>query len=137
MIVSRVDLPGYNEGDSQTKMSYDISLHDPITKDDLLLDDPHFIRGGTYCVGGTRELHLNITWNYAPHFQKVLGPKGIRVLYGMTGAESICVIWAAMTLLQDDIDPDYWTSTEGNAKAALAGLLAFAQLRPDGIWNGD
>ena len=27
--------------------------------------------------------------------------------------------------------------TEGNAKKALAQLLAFTQMRPDGIWNGD
>ena len=118
-------------------MSYDISLHDPITKDVLLLDDPHQIRGGTYCVGGTSELHLSVTYNYCAIYQKVLGPKGICVLYGMTGAESIPILKTAMTLLQDDVDPDYWKPTEGNAKAALAGLLAFAQLRPDGIWNGD
>ena len=26
-------------------------------------------------------------------------------------------------------------STEGNAKRALCGLLAFAQMRPDGVWR--
>jgi hypothetical protein len=55
----------------------------------------------------------------------------------MTGAESIPVLKAAMDKLGDDVDPDYWTPTEGNAKRALAGLLALAQLRPDGVWDGD
>lgn len=37
----------------------------------------------------------------------------------------------------DDVDDNYWEPTEGNAKRALAGLLAFAQMRPDGVWAGD
>ena len=32
---------------------------------------------------------------------------------------------------------DYWHATEGNAKRALYGLLAFAKMRPDGVWDGD
>ena len=44
-------------------MSYDIHLNDPVTKQTLELDDPHFMRGGTYVVGGTKELCLNITYN--------------------------------------------------------------------------
>jgi hypothetical protein len=47
------------------------------------------------------------------------------------------VLKAAMEQLGDDVDPDYWKATEGNAKRALAQLLAFAQLRPDGVWDGD
>lgn len=57
--------------------------------------------------------------------------------HGMTGAESIPVIKAAMEQLDDDVSGNYWEATEGNAKKALAGLLAFAQMRPDGIWKGD
>ena len=55
----------------------------------------------------------------------------------MTGAESIPVIKAAIEKLGNDIDPDYWKPTEGNAKKALYGLLALAQIRPDGVWDGD
>ena len=40
-------------------------------------------------------------------------------------------------MLGDDVDDDYWKPTEGNAKRALYGLLAMAQMRPDGVWGGD
>lgn len=118
-------------------MSYDISLVDPITRDALVVETPHQIRGGTYAMNGTTEAWLNITWNYAPFYYKVFGEKGIRTIYGMTGAESIPVIKAAIAKLGDDVHPDYWEPTEGNAKKALHGLLALAQMRPDGVWDGD
>lgn len=118
-------------------MGYDISLRDPVTGETLEASAPHQIRGGTYAVGGTTELWLSVTYNYAEHFYRVLGEEGIRSIYGKTGAESIPMLQAAMAQLGDDVDPDYWKSTEGNAKRSLAGLLAFAQLRPDGVWNGD
>ena len=118
-------------------MSYDISLVDPVTRETLLVESPHHIRGGMYAIGGTTEAWLNITWNYSKFYYRVFGEKGIRTIYGMTGAESIPVIKAAMDKLGDDVDPDYWEPTEGNAKRALAGLLALAQMRPDGIWDGD
>lgn len=119
-------------------MSYDISLRDPVTKEVLEVESPHQIRGGMYCVGGTTEAWLNVTYNYGAHFRRVFGDKkGIRTIYGMTGAESIPVLKAAMDQLGDDVDPNYWEATEGNAKRALAGLLALAQMRPDGVWDGD
>ena len=43
----------------------------------------------------------------------------------------------AAAALGDDIDPDYWTPTEGNAKRPLLQLIAMAKMRPDGIWDGD
>nr|DAE13757.1 MAG TPA: hypothetical protein [Siphoviridae sp. ctQqU1] len=44
----------------------------------------------------------------------------------------------AISALGDDVDDsDYWRATEGNAKRALCGLLAFAKMRPDGVWDGD
>ena len=118
-------------------MSYDISLHDPVTREVTELDEPHDMRGGTYCAGGTDELWLNVTYNYAPHFERVLGERGIRAIYGMTGAESIPVLEAAAARLADDASDDYWDATEGNAKRALLQLAAMARLRPDGIWDGD
>ena len=118
-------------------MSYDIDLKDPITKETLEFDSAHQIKGGTYAIGGTTEASLNITYNYANQFSKVLGDKGIRSIYGMTGAESIPVLKKAISRLKDDIDDDYWKSTEGNAKRSLLGLVALAEMRPDGIWDGD
>lgn len=118
-------------------MSYDIYLVDPITKETLHLEQPHHMTGGTYAVGGTTRLHLNITYNYAQHFDRVFGDEGIRTIYGLSGAESISLLRKAIDSLGDSVDPDYWKPTEGNAKASLLQLLAMAQLRPDGVWSGD
>ena len=52
-------------------------------------------------------------------------------------AESIPAFEKAIEQLGNDTSEDYWKSTEGNAKKALCGLLAFAKLRPDGVWSGD
>jgi len=122
-------------------MSYDIDLCDPVTGKVLQLDAPHHMRGGTYCVGGTTDAHLNVTYNYGGHFRRVIQGSGkeggIRSLYGMSGAQSLPVLDSAIAQLGDDVDSDYWKPTEGNAKAALLQLRALAQMRPDGIWSGD
>lgn len=134
-------------------MSYDISLRDPVTKAVLELDEPHQMKGGTYALGGTKLAMLNVTYNYARHFERVFGGEqptsafdmifggtrqsGIRSIYGKTGAESIPLLDAAIAKLGDDVDPDYWKPTEGNAKTALFHLRALATLRPDGVWDGD
>ena len=118
-------------------MSYDISLRDPVTHKTLETDAKHEIHGGMYCYGGTTELWLNVTYNYADHFYRVFGEDGIRSIYGMTGAESIPILEKAISQLSDDVSDNYWDATEGNAKKALCGLLAFAKLRPDGVWTGD
>jgi len=34
-------------------------------------------------------------------------------------------------------DPNYWEPTAGNAIRPLHQLIAMAQLRPDGVWDGD
>lgn len=118
-------------------MSYDISLVDAVTGEELSLDWTHEMRGGTYQVGGTRRCWLNVTYNYAPFFRQVLGEKGIRTIYGMTGAESVPVLDDAISRLTDDVSDDYWEPCEGNAKRALIQLRELARLRPDGVWDGD
>ncbi|MEG2252933.1 MAG: hypothetical protein RSC98_07815 [Clostridia bacterium] len=118
-------------------MSYGIRLQDPVTKETILFDEPHDMRGGTYAIGGTREAWLNITYNYTVHYLIVLGERGIRTIYGMTGAESIPVLQAAADKLGDDVTKNYWDKTEGNAKRPLFQLIAMAQMRPDGVWDGD
>lgn len=120
-------------------MSYDIDLCDPLTGSAIELDTPHHMRGGTYQVGGCPELSLNVTYNYGKFYyeDRCFGEKGIRTIYGMTGAESLPVLERAISALGDDVDDDYWKPTEGNAKAALLQLLAMAKMRPDGVWNGD
>lgn len=118
-------------------MSYDIRLKDRVTGDTVKLDFPHQIRGGMYAIGGTNEAWLNVTYNYGDIFRQVFGEDGIRSIYGKSGAESIPMLQKAISVLKDDATNDYWEATEGNAKKALYGLLAFAQLRPDGVWDGD
>ncbi len=118
-------------------MSYDIDLKDPVSKETIHFDTIHHMRGGTYAMGGTTEASLNITYNYSKHYYRVFGEKGIRTIYGMTGAESIPVLQRAAEQLGDDVDEDYWSPTEGNAKRPLFQLIAMAQLRPDGVWDGD
>lgn len=118
-------------------MSYDIDLLDPLTGKTLQIERPHHMRGGTYQLGGSTELSLNVTYNYSRHYRSVLGDNGIRSIYGLTGAESIPILQRAADALGDDVDADYWKATEGNAKRALLQLIAIAQMRPDGLWNGD
>lgn len=135
-------------------MSYDITLCDPATMEPLLTDSPHMMRGGTYAIGGTTEMWLNITWNYGRWYREwyAFGENGIRAIYGMTGAESIPVLKKAIDGLQaakeeltqeeiqDFIDHEvtgYWIPTKSNAIKPLYQLLAMAQMRPDGVWAGD
>lgn len=117
-------------------MSYDIDLTDPVSGEILHASSKHEMAGGTYALGGTTELSLNVTYNYYPHFTRI-GVSGIRSIYGMTGADSIPVLQKVVDALGNDVVDDYWLATEGNAKRALLQLIAMAKLRPDGIWKGD
>lgn len=117
-------------------MSYDVYLAD-IDGEPIYLDEPHDQRGGTYELGGTREAWLNVTYNYGPILRRVLGPDGIRTLYGRRGIESIPLLINAIEMLDDDVSEDYWEATEGNVRVALSGLLFLAQRAPQGIWKGD
>jgi len=119
-------------------MSYDIQLVDPVSKETLLLDNVHDMKGGTYALGGTAEAWLNITYNYAKYFYDHIDEEdGIRSIYGKTGFDSIPILEKAIAKLGNDVDDDYWKPTEGNAKKSLLQLVALAKLRPDGVWDGD
>lgn len=118
-------------------MSYDIKLKHPVTGKTLKADKAHHMKGGTFVLGGTEEMWLNVTYNYGSIFRRVLGPEGIRTIYGMTGAQAIPLLNEAASKLGNDVNDDYWEPTEGNAKAALLSLAAMAQMRPDGVFDGD
>lgn len=139
-------------------MSYDVNLLDPITKKVIEINDAHFIRGGTYRLGGSTELSLNITWNYGSILRQVLHPDfshftpkeqeerknlfgweetGIRSLYGMTALEATPILKDAVNKLADDVSENYWEATEGNVKRALNNLLTLCKMRPDAIIEGD
>ena len=49
-------------------MSYDITITDQ-QGEPLYTDQPHHLYGGTFCLD-TTELHLNITYNYAPFYYR-------------------------------------------------------------------
>ena len=126
-------------------MSYDINLLDPITKKVIEINDAHFMRGGTYQMGGSTELSLNMTYNYSEILHKVIQPKstpseykaGIRSLYGVTALEATPILEVAISTLKDDVVDDYWQPTEGNVKQALNNLLTMCKMRPDAIIDGD
>ena len=119
-------------------MSYDLGLKDPVSGDWCYLNTPHFMQGGTFCRSGEHTATINITYNYCHHFRVAMENKnGIRALYGMTGAKSISILKDAISKLKNDVSDDYWEATEGNAKRALLQCLALAEMRPDGIWDGD
>lgn len=117
-------------------MGYDVSLRDPVTHETLEVGSRHFMEGGTYAVGGTGELWLSVTYNYAPFYGRAFDAEGgLRSIGGMTGADSIPVLEAAADRLGNDASGDYWEPTEGNAKRPLLQLAAMAKMRPDGVWD--
>lgn len=140
-------------------MSYDITLKDPVTHEIIEFDEPHQMKGGMYAIGGTREAWLNITYNYANYYydategdDRFFGklwydePKnlGIRGIYGKTGAESIPMLKDMVERIKPMPDEEcpadckgYWKPTAENAVRPLHYLIAMAQMRPDGIWDGD
>ena len=120
-------------------MSWDISLTDTVTGEVLHSDSPHMMRGGTFMLGGTTELWLNITYNYGKIYcrDSVFGKDDIETIFGKTGLESIPLLEKAINALGDDVSKNYWKATEGNAKRPLVQLLTMAKMRPDGIWKGE
>jgi len=119
-------------------MSYDIELYHPGTRETVEVKEKHQLKGGTYAVGGTNRLELNITYNYSSYFYDVMGKEGIRTIYGMTAYDSIPVLENAIEQLDGDVSDDYWEPSEGNAKKALCDLLTMAKMAPkESIWGGD
>lgn len=116
-------------------MSYDLDLVDKDTGRTIILDHKHDLRGGTYVMGGTREATLNVTYNYSNILYRIFPEKGIRILEGLSGRESIPFLSSGILELKTDYDEDYWKPTEGNVRLALEDLRKLAELAPDGIWR--
>jgi hypothetical protein len=83
------------------------------------------------------HINFGITYNYANIYYRVFGKKGIRIIYGLSGRESIPILQRAISKLIGDIDKDSWKPTEGNARRALKELLVIALTSPDDVWSGD
>jgi hypothetical protein len=117
-------------------MSYDLGLYKKGTKLPVIVDC--HLEGGTYVLGGTTEAELNITYNYSKYYYQCLDEKkGIRWLYGKTGAETIDRLQQAINILGTIRDNNYWLPTPGNAGRALQTLLLWAKQNPKAIWDGD
>ena len=133
-------------------MSWDVDLCDPVTNEVLELDSPHFMRGGTYAVDGTREMSLNITYNYTRFYNDAF-KGGFRALDGVSAVKSIPILKAAIEKIKSPLTPDlnqeewelyesqqatgYWMPTKENCLRPLYQLLSLAQMRPDGVWRVD
>ena len=121
-------------------MSYDIFLKDLETDEYCKLKELNTLKSGTYQLGGSYLAKFNITYNYSKLFCELFGEKGIRIIYGLTGSQSIPLLTEAILKLQDNEDPctfNYWAINEWNAKVALEGLLYLANQCPKAVWVGD
>ena len=112
-------------------MSYDVYFNDPVTKEHIELNEPHFMRGGTYALGGTTELWLNITFNYSENYSK--HKFSIKDLNGKSAVDCIPELERVISELGDEVDDDYWKPVDGNSKKALIQLLTMAKMRPDSV----
>jgi len=115
-------------------MSYDLGLY----YDDKVALVARHEEGGTYVLGGTADAELNITYNYSGFYYQYLDEeKGLRWLYGKTGAETVERLEKAVGILGTCRDDNYWNQTLGNAGYALSILLEWARQHPEAIWEGD
>lgn len=124
-------------------MSYDIEIKTK-TGERLRFPTTHDLAGGTFCLGGTDEAWLNVTYNYYRFFVRALGKNGIRSIYGLTPKESIPILDAAIAKLGNaKPEPNYWKACAGNAKKALLDLKRLAELsilyfpKEELKWDGD
>ncbi len=83
-------------------MGYNIYLRDPVTG--KAAEVPGHLMGGGIYVANYRpesgmftaacktEAHVNITYNYGRHYYEIYEEDEIRVIYGMSGVDSISVL---------------------------------------------
>lgn len=112
-------------------MSYDVFFRDPVSGETLKTDEPHFMRGGTYKVGGECELYLNVTYNYEKNYSP--HKFSIQDLHGKPAWAVIHELERVIALLGNDCSADYWSPVDGNAKRALIMLVTMAKMRPDAV----
>lgn len=107
-------------------MSYWIYLKDG-GEDGATLPVESHEEGGTYCLGGTPEAMINVTYNYAKHFT-------FRDLHLKKAKETEPALAAAVEKLGTKQDDDYWKPTEGNVGYCCKILLDWAKQHPEGVW---
>jgi len=110
-------------------VSWWISLHNPNHEGKPTYEDADlFQEGGTYVLGGSNEMSLNVTYNYGVHFN-------FQAIDQMTAQCTIKLFENVIRDLDDHVDPDYWKPTGGNVKKAIILLLSWAKQHPEGIWE--
>jgi len=87
--------------------------------------------GGTYVVGGTAEMALNVTYNYGKLLAEVL-PGGLRGLYGKEVKEALPLLKVGVEKLVGEPSENYWEACPGNARKVLERLVQWAQEAPAG-----
>lgn len=110
-------------------------------------DERHYLRDSSMYPLGPFA-HLSITANYIDHYRRVFkgrfesAPDGLDGLDGLDGkliAESLPVLRGAFAQLSGKPNGDYWSATEGNARAALEDLTKLGELaiavNPDASWR--
>lgn len=133
-------------------MSWDISIVDPKTDETLKAPFKLQLKGGTYTVGGTNELTLNVTYNYSSirlsipdgKYENYTFGDVIRRLNGMKvddyfSFELLEYAYLALTTYNKSLAPaseNYWEACPGNARRAIADLIELAQFADeDSIWR--
>lgn len=107
-------------------MSYDICIENQ-NHETVAIPERHDLKGGTYCIGGTNRLELNVTYNYSDIFCRLFGENGIHFISGKDIRETIIPLHEAIKKLGDVVpDENYWKSCDGNVKVALENLCLLA-----------
>lgn len=118
-------------------MSWDLTLVNKETKEPVHIEEKHQITGGTYQLGGTTKLTLNVTCNYSKFF-------AFMSLEGLTAQESKEVIRRKIWELREHRDfniheeSSYWDATPKNTVLALINLYSLAEMCPspnDSVWE--
>lgn len=99
-------------------MSYDISVVNSATKKVVELEEKQHFKGGIYCIGGTKEATLNITYNYGSYYYKIW-ENGLWSLHEVPLNKALPMLEQGFLYLGTKSTDDYWQATKGNAGLAL------------------
>ncbi len=107
-------------------MSWWVGLEEKDTE--RILQVKPFEEGGTYCLGGTDQADLNITYNYGRIYHRVIDEEnGLWTLNGLPAQAALDLLEPAILQLEDGKDSDYWAATDGNAKRPLVMLAEWCR----------
>lgn len=121
-------------------MGWSIYLVEPVTrkaiKSPLKHQIMHQIYGSNY-FGGTDGLWVNITYDYSMIYREKTNGLFLDYLDNKFAYETFDFLENLIKSFGNNASDNYCKTTEEYAKKALYQLLAFARMRPDGIWEVD